>query len=221
MKPRTPNSPPLMPVNTLSLMTCGALVLVSPFLGFPFLTDQTFLPVLASSATSSVSACWRKIFPSPNATPRFTVSQHMTGTVSSWFWIGTYSQTTSRVSRLMAKVLLGKGAFTYRVSCSSPVALPGSTRGPPSWPLRTPVENVQAACSLGAFPALIWSSFEYRVLPKSPFGMTQYPSSSWSSNSPSLARADAGIAAATAANAKGFSRAKGFNKVLLMTSSSR
>ncbi len=64
-RPRTPYSPPEMPVITLSLKTWGALVLVSPIFGLPFLTAHTSLPVLASSATSVVSACCRKILPSP------------------------------------------------------------------------------------------------------------------------------------------------------------
>ena len=81
-RPRTPNSPPEMPVSTLSLKTCGALVLVSPIFGLPFFTLHTTLPVFASSATSVVSACCRKILPSPYARPRLTVSQHMTGTTS-------------------------------------------------------------------------------------------------------------------------------------------
>src|SRR6185312_112728 len=79
-RPRTPYSPPEMPVITLSLKTCGALVFVSPILGLPFLTAHTTLPVAASRATRVVSACCRKIFPSPYARPRLTVSQHMTGT---------------------------------------------------------------------------------------------------------------------------------------------
>src|SRR6185437_11600732 len=64
-RPRTPNSPPEIPVMTRFLKTCGALVLVSPIFGLPFFTDQTTLPVCASSATSVVSACCRKILPSP------------------------------------------------------------------------------------------------------------------------------------------------------------
>jgi hypothetical protein len=38
------------------------------------------------------------------------------------------------------------------------------TRGEPSWPRSTPVENVQATWSLFTLPALIWSSLENRVL---------------------------------------------------------
>ncbi len=41
-----------MPTMTLSLTTIGADVIVSPFFGSPFLTLQTSLPVLASSATT-------------------------------------------------------------------------------------------------------------------------------------------------------------------------
>src|SRR5688572_33295955 len=78
-RPRTPNSPPEIPVSTLSLNTCGALVLVSPIFGSPFFAVQTTLPVLASSATSVVSACCRRILPSAYARPRLTVSQHITG----------------------------------------------------------------------------------------------------------------------------------------------
>ena len=52
----TPNSPPEMPTSTLSLITIGADVPVSPFAGSPFFTYQTTLPSLASSATSVVSA---------------------------------------------------------------------------------------------------------------------------------------------------------------------
>src|SRR5262249_44280174 len=85
-RPRTPNSPPEIPVSTLSLNTCGALVFVSPIFGSPFFTLHATLPVFASSATSVVSACCRKILPSPYARPRFTVSQHMTGmTLTSCF----------------------------------------------------------------------------------------------------------------------------------------
>src|SRR5579864_8794570 len=64
-RPRTPNSPPEMPVITLSLNTCGAFVLVSPIFGLPFCAVQTTSPVFAFSATSFVSACWRKILSSP------------------------------------------------------------------------------------------------------------------------------------------------------------
>ena len=69
-KPRTPHSPPEMPVITLSLKTCGALVLTAPTFGSPFFTDQITLPVLASSATSVLSACCRKILFSAYARPR-------------------------------------------------------------------------------------------------------------------------------------------------------
>ena len=77
--PRTANSPPEMPTNTLSLITIGADVPVSPFRGSPFFACHTTLPVLASSATSVVSAWFRKIFPSAYERPRLTVSQHITG----------------------------------------------------------------------------------------------------------------------------------------------
>ena len=56
MRHCTPNSPPETPTITLSLITNGADVPVSPFEGSPFLTDHTTCPVLASSATSVVSA---------------------------------------------------------------------------------------------------------------------------------------------------------------------
>src|SRR5882757_2966915 len=52
----TPNSPPEMPIRTLSLTTSGAEVPVEPLLGSPFLTLHTTWPVLASSATRVVSA---------------------------------------------------------------------------------------------------------------------------------------------------------------------
>ena len=66
---------------------------MAPFDGSSVLTVQTSLPVLASSATSVVSAWCRKILPSPYATPRLTVSQHITGmTFGSCF--GSYFQTT-------------------------------------------------------------------------------------------------------------------------------
>src|SRR5260370_11724028 len=68
-----------MPVITLSLNTCGALVLTAPSEGSPFLTDQTTLPDLASSATSMLSACCRNTLPSAYASPRLTVSQHISG----------------------------------------------------------------------------------------------------------------------------------------------
>ena len=54
-----------MPTMTLSFTTIGAVVMVSPFFGSPFLTFQTSLPVLASSATTVVSAWLRMILPSP------------------------------------------------------------------------------------------------------------------------------------------------------------
>ena len=55
-QPRTPNSPPETPTSTLSFMTIGAPVPVAPLLGSSVFTDQTTLPVFASSATSVVSA---------------------------------------------------------------------------------------------------------------------------------------------------------------------
>jgi hypothetical protein len=46
--------------------------------------------------------------------------------------------------------MLGKGVWTYIVL--------SITSGPPSWPRRTPVENVQATLSAFTFSALISSS---------------------------------------------------------------
>src|SRR6266478_1841688 len=135
-----------MPVITLSLKTCGALVLVPPALGSPFLIFHNSLPVLASSATRLVSACCRKILPPAYARPRFTVSQHMTGiTVGSCF--GSYFHLICWSARLIAKTLLGNGLWTYSMS---PI-----TNGPPSWPRRTPVENVQATRRSLTFSVLI------------------------------------------------------------------
>ena len=57
IKQRTPNSAPEQPVNTLSLMTCGALVLVAPTFGSLTNTDHTLAPVLASKATMLPSFC--------------------------------------------------------------------------------------------------------------------------------------------------------------------
>ena len=59
MKQRTPNSAPEQPVNTLSLMTCGALVLVAPTFGSLIKVDHTLEPVLASKATKLPSFCCR------------------------------------------------------------------------------------------------------------------------------------------------------------------
>src|SRR6267154_1405532 len=128
-----------MPVITLSLKTCGALVFVSPFLGSPFLTFHTSLPVLASSATSVVSACCRKILPSAQARPRLTVSQHITG-ITDGSCFGSYFHLIVWSSRFNAQTLFGNAEWTYSVS--------PMTRGPPSCPRRTPVEKVQATCSL-------------------------------------------------------------------------
>src|SRR2546427_10614845 len=101
-----------MPVITLSLKTCGALVFVSPFLGSPFLTFHTSLPVFASSSTRLVSACWRKILPSAYARPRLTVSQHITGiTVGSC--LGSYFHLFWLTARRLAKTLLGDGLWMY------------------------------------------------------------------------------------------------------------
>ena len=50
---------------------------VPAFNGSPFLADQTTLPVLASSATSVVSAWCRKTLPSPYK-PRFDCVRHIT-----------------------------------------------------------------------------------------------------------------------------------------------
>src|SRR5882762_11394616 len=122
--------------------TCGALVFVSPIFGSPFLTVHCTFPVVASSATNVVSACCRKILPSPKARPRFTVSQHITGTtVASCF--GSYFHLYVWSARLIAKTLLGNGVWMYMV-------LP-TTRGDPSWPRRTPVDIVQATCRVDTF----------------------------------------------------------------------
>src|SRR5439155_13022038 len=146
IRPRTPNSPPLIPVRTLSLKTCGALVAVSPIFGLPVLTFQTSLPLLASSATSVVSACCRNTFPSAYATPRLTVSQHITGiTLGSCF--GSYFHLIFWSSRLSANTLLGNGLCTYIVS--------PTTNGPPSWPRSTPVEKVHATVRFLALSLLI------------------------------------------------------------------
>src|SRR6266436_7119575 len=141
-----------MPTITLSLKIIGDDVPVSPLLGSPFFTDQTTLPVLASRATSVVSAWCRKILPSAYDTPRFTVSQHITGmTFGSCF--GSYFQTILFSSlRLSAWTVFGNGAWTY---IKSPM-----TSGPPSWPRSTPVENVHATCNLPTLAAVIWLSFE-------------------------------------------------------------
>src|SRR6188508_2950779 len=114
-RPRTPNSPPEMPVITLSLNTCGALVFVSPIFGSPFLAVHTTLPVLASSATSVVSACCSRILPLPYARPRFTVSQHITGTTSV-FCLGSYFHLNDWSFRLTAYTLFGNGVCRYSVS---------------------------------------------------------------------------------------------------------
>src|SRR5262245_40632570 len=112
-----------MPVSTLSLKTWGALVFVSPILESPFFTVHTTLPVFASSATSVVSACCRKILPSPYARPRLTVSQHITGTTfTSCF--GSYFHLYVWSFRLTAYTLFGNGVWSYIVS--------PTTRGEPS-----------------------------------------------------------------------------------------
>src|SRR5439155_23280781 len=102
-----------MPTMTLSLKIIGDDVPVSPLLGSPFFTDQTNLPVLASRATSVVSAWCRKILPSAYATPRFTVSQHITGmTFGSCF--GSYLQTILFSSlSLSAETVFGTDAWTF------------------------------------------------------------------------------------------------------------
>src|ERR1700687_481984 len=133
-EPRTPYSPPEMPTMTLSLKIIGDDVPLSPLLGSPFFTDQTTLPVLASRATSVVSARCRKILPSPYATPRFTVSQHITG-MTFGSWCDSYFQMMLPFSfRSIANTVLGNGAYTYMVS--------PMLSGPPSCPRSTPVENV-------------------------------------------------------------------------------
>src|SRR5690242_14787004 len=104
-----------MPVMTLSLNTCGALVLTAPREGSPFLTDQITLPLLASSATSVLSACCRNTLPSAYATPRFTVSQHICGiTAGSCF--GSYFHLMVWVFRSIANTLLGNALWMYIMS---------------------------------------------------------------------------------------------------------
>src|SRR5687768_6897352 len=142
-----------MPVITLSLKTCGALVFVSPIFGSPFLAVQTTLPEFASSATSVVSACCRKILPSPKARPRLTVSQHMTGTTSA-FCFGSYFHLNDWSLRFTAYTLFGNGVCTYMVS--------PMTRGEPSWPRSTPVDIVHATCRLPTLLALISFRSLYR-----------------------------------------------------------
>src|ERR1700739_975684 len=56
--------------------------------------------------------------------------------------------------RSSAKTGFGNGPCTY-------MTLP-ITSGPPSWPRRTPVENVHATCSLPTFWAVICLSWEER-----------------------------------------------------------
>src|SRR6478735_2806912 len=135
-----------MPVMTLSLKTCGALVLTAPSFGSPFFTVHTGLPVLASSATRVLSACCRKTLPSAYARPRYTVSQHICGiTAGSCF--GSYFHRIFCVSRSIAKTLLGNGECRY--------ILPSMTRGEPSCPRSTPVEKVHATCIFPTLPVLI------------------------------------------------------------------
>src|SRR3954469_9673555 len=135
-----------MPVITLSLNTCGALVLTAPTFGSPFFTDHTTLPVFASSATSVESACCRKTLFSAYARPRLTVSQHICG-MTAGSCLGSYFQTIFCVFRSIAKTLFGNGECRYIMS---PI-----TSGEPSWPRSTPVEKVQATCSLLTLPVLI------------------------------------------------------------------
>src|SRR6516162_10780652 len=136
-----------MPTRTLSLITIGADVPVCPLPGSPFFTDQITLPVLASSATSVVSAWCRKILPSAYDKPRLTVSQHITG-ITFGSCLGSYFQRIlPSWLRSSAKTGFGNGPCTY---ITSPMI-----NGPPSWPRSTPVENVQAACNLPTLSELI------------------------------------------------------------------
>ncbi len=64
--------------------------------------------------------------------------------------MGSYFQSIFWVFRSIAKTLLGKGEWMYIMS---PI-----TRGEPSWPRSTPVENVHATCILPTLPVLIWLS---------------------------------------------------------------
>src|SRR3954468_12102574 len=65
----------------------------------------------------------------------------------------------------MAKTLFGNGVWMYIV--------PFTTRGDPSWPRSTPVENIHATCILPTFCLLIWSSLLYRWLYISPACIAQ------------------------------------------------
>ena len=53
-------------------------VLVSPLVGSPLTALHFTSPVIASSATTVVSAWCRKMVSLAKATPRLTVSQHIT-----------------------------------------------------------------------------------------------------------------------------------------------
>ena len=64
MRPRTPYSPPEMPTMTLSLTGMTVAVSVSPMAGSPTFVDHFGSPVLASRATTVVSACDSRIIPS-------------------------------------------------------------------------------------------------------------------------------------------------------------
>src|SRR6478609_4215833 len=99
---------------TLSLNTCGALVLTAPTFGSPFFTDQMTLPLVASSATSVLSACCRKILFSAYARPRYTVSQHICG-ITAESCLGSYRHLIFCESRSIAKTLLGNGVCRYIV----------------------------------------------------------------------------------------------------------
>src|SRR3569833_3422802 len=81
-QPRTPSSPPLLPIRTLPFTTTGAIVIVSPLLISPSLVCQSSLPVLASIATVWLSSVFRNTFPLSNASPRLTTSQHTTPTTN-------------------------------------------------------------------------------------------------------------------------------------------
>jgi hypothetical protein len=62
-QPRTPISPPLLPMRSLPLTTIGAIVIVSPVLMSPSFVCHSSLPVLASRATAKSSSVARKILP--------------------------------------------------------------------------------------------------------------------------------------------------------------
>src|SRR5262249_37384773 len=83
-----------------------------------------------------------------------------------------------------ANTLLGNGVCTYIVS--------PTTSGDPSWPRSTPVENIQAPCSLPTFWALICVSLLYRWLYMSPACIAQFLGSAVSFSTSGFAHTAAG-----------------------------